>query len=470
MWKKYLNAISIEEVLETLQQYGNRARVVAGGTDLLLEMERGVRPDVEFLIDITRIPGINQITLSDDGMLYIGAMVTHNQATASDLVRKHGLPLALASWEVGAPQIRNRGTVAGNLITASPANDTISALVALDARVTLRSSTETRIVPLSDFFKGVRRTDMKPDEFMMDIHFPALDPATQRGMFFKVGLRRAQAISIVHLAAVLTMDGDVVADAKIALGSVAPTIVRAPEAEAYLAGKALSAEHIAAAAKLTQKAAKPIDDLRGSAAYRLEMVRVACKRILESLAENKQLHFLPDDPVLLAGDVEQGVLSASVWLDEAQPLEVTINGAVRTFASGQDKTLLSLLREEAVLTGTKEGCAEGECGACTVYLDGAAVMSCLVPAARAHGAEVVTIEGLSDNGDLHPVQQAFIDHAAVQCGYCTPGLVMSAAKLLEEKPNPTKEEVKLAITGNLCRCTGYYKVVQAIESAGQKER
>ena len=464
MWHKYINANKIDDVLKALSEQGEHARIVAGGTDLILEIERGIRKGIDTLIDVTRIPRLDQITLDEDHVIHLGPLVTHNQCVESKLIRERATPLARAAWEVGAPQIRNRGTVAGNLITASPANDTITPLMALGASVTLQSVRGTRTILLKDFYTGVRKTVMQPDEMLVDISFPAMTPS-QCGTFVKLALRRAQAISVINVAVILNFEADTVRAASITLGAVAPTIIHAPKAEAYLAGKQLTDDNIEEAARLTLDAARPIDDIRGSAAYRREMVRVCTKRGLRSMRDGEKQAGVPDDAVLLWGKAlgNENLSSSQNFPDS--PIETTINGKKYVFSSGHDKTLLRLLREEGELIGTKEGCAEGECGACTVFLDGKAVMACLVPAPRAHGAEIITVEGLAQNGNLHAVQEAFVEEGAVQCGYCTPGFIMSAAKLLEEKENPTKNEIEQAITGNLCRCTGYYKILQAIEHA-----
>ncbi|GEA13907.1 MAG: aerobic carbon-monoxide dehydrogenase small subunit [Moorella sp. (in: firmicutes)] len=147
-------------------------------------------------------------------------------------------------------------------------------------------------------------------------------------------------------------------------------------------------------------------------------------------------------------------------------LKLKVNGQEYQVEAPADITLLELLRENLGLTGTKEGCGKGECGACTVLMDGRAVNSCLIPAAKADGAEILTIEGLaSPEGRLHPLQEAFISEGAVQCGFCTPGMIMSAKALLDQNPHPTREEIKIALSGNLCRCTGYAKIITAVEKA-----
>ena len=479
MWQEYYNVNSIENALKILAEKGTQARIVAGGTDLILEMERGVRKGINTLIDITRVPCLDEIVMDENEIIHISPMVTHNHCVASKLVVERLFPLAQACWEVGAPQIRNRGTVAGNLITGSPANDTITPLMALGASVRLASVRSERMIPLADFFKGVRRTVLEPDEMLVDIAVPALKP-NQRGAFIKIGLRRAQAISVVNAAVVLTFEAasmvegrqPIIDQAVITLGSVAPVIVHAEQAEQILHGRTLDEELISKAAELAMQAARPIDDIRGSASYRHEIVRVAVKRCLTGIFHNEERVGFPESPILLWGDEKAAQpipLSKTIYHTSDTPIVTRINGVEHTFTTGQDKTLLRLLREEAGLTGTKEGCAEGECGACTIFLDGKAVMSCLVPAVRAHGAEIVTVEGLAYEDHLHPVQQAFIDDGAVQCGYCTPGFLMSAAKLLEERPHPSQSEIMQSITGNLCRCTGYYKIIQAIESASRME-
>ncbi len=146
-------------------------------------------------------------------------------------------------------------------------------------------------------------------------------------------------------------------------------------------------------------------------------------------------------------------------------ITVTVNGSVERLEVPSNMTLLQMLRDRLALTGTKNGCEAGECGACTVLLDGEPVNSCLVLAVEADGHQVLTVEGLAAGGQLSPLQQAFIEHNAVQCGFCTPGMLMSATALLQRNPNPSRQEIKEALVGNLCRCTGYVRIIDAIAEA-----
>jgi len=284
MWLSYINASRLDEVVQTLAQNPGKTRIVAGATDLILELERGLRKGIETLIDITRIQGLNGILLDEKGLIHLGPLVTHNDCVASKLIQEYAFPLARACWEVGSPQIRNRGTISGNLITASPANDTITPLMALGATVELLSERGRRIVPLQEFYSGVRKTVMLPDEMLVDIAFPALKK-NQRGLYLKTALRQAQAISVANLAVILGINGSQIASAAITLGAVAPTIIHAAKAEEYLVGKALTQEVIEECAHLTMDVARPISDIRGSSSYRRYMVGVMTRRALARLAK-----------------------------------------------------------------------------------------------------------------------------------------------------------------------------------------
>lgn len=478
MYRFYASPTTLDEALALKAYHGDTARFIAGGTDLLIEMDRGQRhaPDGGEigLIDLTRIPGLAEIRHTDK-CIELGALVTHNQALADAQIVAHAFPLARACWEVGAPQIRNRATLAGNIITASPSNDTLTPLMALDATVTVQSAERgERTLPLHEFCVGFRKVDLAADELLTRIAFAPLT-AQQEGAYIKLGLRRAQAITVNNIAAVITWNAvrTQVETAAISLGAVAPTVVRAAEAEAFLAGKPLTDAVIQEAATLAVQAAAPIDDVRSSAAYRRAMVATLTTRILMQIRAGESRAGWPANPVMLWGE-SQGIWPVPATVTQVtEAVETTtqppqenralVNG--KEVALPGNMTLLDSLRL-ANFSGVKEGCAEGECGACTVFVDGMAVMACLVPAERAVGARVVTVEGLGNPEQLHPIQTALIQSGGVQCGYCTPGFVMSAAKLLEERPHPTRQEAEEALTGNFCRCTGYRKILDAVVAAG----
>jgi xanthine dehydrogenase iron-sulfur cluster and FAD-binding subunit A len=470
MWDKYFIANSISEAIIILNKNPENSKIINGGTDLLLEIERGIHPEVNVLVDISRIKDMDKIILDEQGYIHIGPLVTHNHCVKSKIIRESATCLAQACARIGSPQIRNRGTIAGNMITASPANDTIPALMVLDATIVAASTKGTREISIMKFFKGVRKTVLERGEIVIDIYFKKIT-GNSKTFFYKHALRRAQAISLLNTAVLISISKNLISEARIAIGAMAPTVIRTKNAEKFLEGKELTNETIEQASNIAADETQPISDIRASSTYRKKVVAVAVKRALKfaiSKSENES-EKIPN--ITLWGNKDstfRSIERSGEVIDKNSLISLKINDKEYRIKNFADETLLNLIRNGAGLTGTKEGCAEGECGACTVFMDGIAVMACLVPAPRAHGTEIITIEGISSPKKLHPVQNAFIEEGAVQCGYCTPGFIMSAVKLLEEKGNPTKDEIKVAISGNLCRCTGYYKIISAIEKAVER--
>ena len=418
------------------------ARIIAGGTDLIIELERGVRHQ-QVLIDVTRVPGLDGITLDEAaGEITLGPLVTHADVTASSAAGPAGVSAGaglLGGRRAADPQPRHGGRQPDH---RQPGQRHHHAAVGAGRRgdprqpgaaVTGASALRPVLPRRASHCAGTGRdADRRPSAGACRL--------AARGTFIKLGLRRAQAISLVNVAVVLDFDGDLVTGARITLGSVAPTIVRARMPRPACVGQPLSdrchhrrgrAGRAGRAPHRRRSRQRRLPRLDGRCAGRAGAAPAARwhgTRRLAGAYPCSSKRRRADPHIRQAGHLP--------ITDHRSPITFSLNGVPTTLDNAAGKTLLRALRENARMTGVKEGCAEGECGACTVWLDGEAVMACLVPAERAAGCDVVTVEGLAVDDRLHPVQAAFVTEGAVQCGYCTPGLLMSAAKLLEERPTP----------------------------------
>jgi CO/xanthine dehydrogenase FAD-binding subunit len=269
---EYHAAHDLKEALELAEQFGPRKRFVSGGTDLMVRLKEGlVKEDV--LVDLSRVAELRFIR-EESGVVHVGAGATHTDISTSSIVRQHGRALALAASRVGGTQIRNMGTVGGNVANASPAGDAIPALIVLDAVVSIASRTGTREVPIIDFFTGPGRSVLAPEELVTELHFPATGPGELTG-FGKLGSRQAMTISTANVAFIFRIGPNRrIVEARIAFGSVAPTVVRAHKTEQMFCQlpPVLSWDAIRGAAQMAWKEVAPIDDLRATAVYRKEAV------------------------------------------------------------------------------------------------------------------------------------------------------------------------------------------------------
>ncbi len=283
MWRDYLFARSVEEALEMLSRHGGEARLIAGGTDLAIQCQRGECPS-KVMVDVTRIPCLERIE-EEEGWLTVGAAVTHARAASSELVRRRGRLLADACRVIGGPQIRNAGTVVGNLVTALPAADAALALVALEGEAEVASADGRRWLPLADFHLGVGVCRVNPcAEMITRVRFRALGPEW-RSAHERLAQRKVHALPILNVAAVGAVRDGRFAEMRIALGPVAVKPLRVRESEALLQGREPSAEAIREAAELAASRCHPRDSLlRGSGEYRQALVAVMVRRALERVA------------------------------------------------------------------------------------------------------------------------------------------------------------------------------------------
>ena len=281
----YLAPTTLSRALRLKKQRGANARVIAGGTDLILKMRDKVFSPT-MLIDLRRI-SLDSISLTND-VMHLGAYVTQSQLLASADILKMYPALCAACREFAGPPIRNRGTLGGNIVNASPGADLLPPLLAYDASVVLASSGTERELPLSEFFTGPGQTIMAPEEILTEIRMPVM-PSRTASAFIKLGQRRSMAIALVSVAARLTLDQKgVISVARIALGAVAPTPIRAHAAETVLTGRRLSDELIEQAARQAQDTAKPISDVRAHEPYRKDMTEVLVRRALVAARDELQ--------------------------------------------------------------------------------------------------------------------------------------------------------------------------------------
>ncbi len=468
----YVRAESVPQAVALLNEPGIVSRPLAGGTDLLL-LARDERELCDRVVDISLIPELHEIC-SQDGVVTIGAAATFAEIAGNSSLRRAVPLLVQACREVGATQIRNMGTIGGNVANAAACADSLPALICLDASARLLTPGGAQELAVADLVIGPNRTRMPAGGLLTSFSFPLPDPAS-RGVFLKVGRRNALAISRLTVAALGRLDDEgCIAEVRLVAGSATPSIRRFHEVEVSLLCRMPGEDLWTFAGQQVAEEMVRVSGRRWSTEYKeLALEGLVARALAEVFAAGPAevsptlpgpadgWSAAPPSPLPAAGKGRQAA--------EAERLAFTLNGRPVSVDVPADRSLLQVLRDDLGLTGTKEGCNIGECGACSVLLDGVLVNSCLVLARQAGGRSVVTIEGVRGaDGGPNDLQQAFIDHGAVQCGYCTPGMVLAGEALLARRSQPDRVEIREALAGNLCRCTGYQQIVDAIEATALK--
>src|SRR5438552_1487787 len=453
---EYAAPETLAEALALLREHGAEAKVLAGGQSLVpLLNYRLARP--RLVVDINGLP-LAGVRL-DNGSLQLGALTRHHELDELPEITRSAPLLPEVARLIGNVRVRSLGTVGGSLAHADPAAELPMAVVALDARLTLASASGSRTVPARDFFTGYLSTALAQDELLTAIEVPV---TLGMGWAVEEFARRAGDFAVVAVAAGVSLDRrGRVDDARLALGGVADRPVRATAAEDVLRGQEPSAERLARAAEVVRERLDPQSDAFASGAYRRLLAGVLTRRALTRAVSSEGASTAPSEASPRRIAAAKPPLEASPQRGAGRK-GLMINGRARDMDVRPGQTLLEVLRDTLGIFDVKEGCGEGVCGACTVLLDGRPVSSCLTLAAAARGRALLTVSGLEREGGLHPLQEAFVRHGGVQCGFCTPGMLLTTLAFLERHPRPSRDAIRTALEGNLCRCTGYAKILDAV--------
>ncbi len=481
---------SVDEAIALLAEVGADAKVLAGGQSLIPILNMRLSAPGH-LVDINRIVGLDTVEVRPD-VVRIGALVRHAQLERHVGAFAHLPLLRQALVNVAHPVIRNRGTTVGSLAHADPSGEMPAVLALTGGYVDLASSRGSRSVPARDFFRGPMESCLEEDEMATGASFGLFPPGT--GTAFAESTRRHGDYALAGVAAAVTVVGGLITTARVSFVSVTPT-PNVLDLGELLAGIAPEDADWAVAAGLAREHVDPDSDIHASAGYRRMLVGVLTARVLAEAAakavtssrttvgSGAMVGSGATDPPMTPADQmppparprwESEPMSA-MTLTGAEPLVeivMRVNGVMHTAMAPARRLLSDFLRHELRLTGTHVGCEHGVCGSCTVLVDGAPMRSCLMFAVTAQDHEITTVEGLAPvdgkgASTMSPVQQAFIESHGLQCGFCTPGFLTTITAYLQENPQPTTTEAREAISGNLCRCTGYQNIVKSVLRAAE---
>lgn len=472
--KALYEARSVDHAIRLLQEHP-QAQIIAGGSDVLVQMREGKRAGAE-LVSIYGLDELRGVSMEEDGTIRIGPLTSFSHITRDPLIRKYIGVLGEAVDMVGGPQIRNIGTIGGNTCNGVTSADSASTLFAWDAVIDLTGPEGVRRIPIRDFYIRAGKVDLRPAEIQTGILIRRESYEGYQGHYIKYAMRNAMDIATLGCSVNVKLSDDrkTFTDIRIAYGVAGPVPMRAVHAEAAGKGLPVTEDSIEKISSTVLEDVTPRDSWRASKAFREHISKVLCKRALEEAVKRAESGTEQEIEREEKADIRAGVSadaekSFSGESGRYKLIRCRINGVDREAVVDVRASLTDMLRNDYSLTSVKKGCEVGECGACNVIIDGECYNSCIYLAVWADGKEIRTLEGLmGPNGELSDIQQAFIDEAAVQCGFCTPGVIMSAVEILERGKEYTRDELRKMLSGHLCRCTGYENILNAVEKTMRK--